>query len=123
MSQLEGTRKLLGITDTNINIQDVREDFHGKGSGRKKYMVIHAELTYTLTNCPQCGFPDLHKNGHKLTHIHVEGPSDQPVLLELNKQRWALFELPLNLHSDDVCCQSESFNWKQTGDRCFEARQ
>lgn len=88
MSQLESTRKLLGITDTNINIQDVREDFHGKGSGRKKYLVIHAELTYTLTNCPQCGFPDLHKNGHKLTHIHVEGPSDQPVLLELNKQRW-----------------------------------
>jgi len=31
MSQLDSTRKLLGITDTNINIQDVREDFHGKG--------------------------------------------------------------------------------------------
>lgn len=95
MSQLDSTRKLLGITDTNINIQDVREDFNGKGAGRKKYLVIRAELTYTLTHCPQCGFPDLHKNGHKLTHIHVEGPSDQPVVLELNKQRWRC----LNCHT------------------------
>lgn len=42
-----------------------------------------------------CGFPDLHKNGHKLTHIHVEGPSDQPVVLELNKQQWRC----LNCHT------------------------
>lgn len=85
MSQLDSTLKLLGITDTNIHAQDVREEFHGKGSGRKKYLVVHADLIYMLTKCPRCGFSDLHKNGHKLTRIHVEGPSDQPVILELNK--------------------------------------
>lgn len=88
MSQLDTTLKLLGITDTNIHVQDTREEFHGKGSGRKKYLVVRAELSYTLTHCPQCGFDALHRNGHKLTHIHVDGPTDQPVILELNKQRW-----------------------------------
>ncbi|PTV10489.1 ISL3 family transposase, partial [Lactobacillus helveticus] len=26
--------------------------------------------------------------GHKLTHVHIAGPMDRPVILELNKQRW-----------------------------------
>ncbi len=88
MSQRDSTLKLLGITDTNIHIQDTREAFHGKGTGRKKYLVIRAELSYTLIKCPQCGFDTLHRNGHKLTHIHVDGLTGQPVVLELNKQRW-----------------------------------
>ena len=25
---------------------------------------------------------------HKLTHVHIAGPMDRPVILELNKQRW-----------------------------------
>lgn len=40
MSQLDNTLKLLGITDTNIQVFGTREEFHGRGSGRKKYLVI-----------------------------------------------------------------------------------
>ncbi|ALI53338.1 hypothetical protein IMAU20078_02104 [Lactobacillus helveticus] len=36
MSQLDNTLKLLGITDTNIQVFGTREEFHGRGSGRKK---------------------------------------------------------------------------------------
>jgi hypothetical protein len=43
-SQLDNTLKLLGITDTNIQVFGTREKFHGRGSGRKKYLVIQAEL-------------------------------------------------------------------------------
>ncbi|MGJ3874897.1 ISL3 family transposase, partial [Lactiplantibacillus plantarum] len=52
MSQLDNTLKLLGITDTNIQVFGTREEFHGRGSGRKKYLVIQTELTYTLRRCP-----------------------------------------------------------------------
>ena len=88
MSQLDNTLKLLGITDTNIQVFGTRDEFHGRGSGRKKYLVIQAELTYTLRRCPSCGYNTLHPNGHKLTHVHIAGPMDRPVILELNKQRW-----------------------------------
>lgn len=63
MSQLDNTLKLLGITDTNIQVFGTREEFHGRGSGRKKYLVIQAELTYTLRRCPSCGYNTLHPNG------------------------------------------------------------
>ena len=56
MSQLDNTLKLLGITDTNIQVFGTRDEFHGRGSGRKKYLVIQAELTYTLRRCPSCGY-------------------------------------------------------------------
>ncbi len=59
MSQLDNTLKLLGITDTNIQVFGTREEFHGRGSGRKKYLVIQAELTYTLRRCPSCGYNTL----------------------------------------------------------------
>lgn len=49
MSQLDNTLKLLGVTDTNIRVFGTREEFHGRGSGRKKYLVIQAELTYTAS--------------------------------------------------------------------------
>ena len=81
MSQLDNTLKLLGITDTNIQVFGTREEFHGRGSGRKKYLVIQAELTYTLRRCPSCGYNTLHPNGHKLTHVHIAGPMDRPVIL------------------------------------------
>lgn len=71
MSQLDNTLKLLGITDTNIQLFGTREEFHGRGSGRKKYLVIQAELTYTLRRCPSCGYNTLHPNGYKLTHVHI----------------------------------------------------
>lgn len=88
MSDTDSTLKLLGITDTNIHVTDVRDAIHGHGQGRKKYQVIHAELTYTLLRCPSCGMDSLRRDGHKLTHIRVNGPTDHPVVLELNKQRW-----------------------------------
>ena len=74
MSQQDNTLKLLGITDTNIQVFGTRDEFHGRGSGRKKYLVIQAELTYTLRRCPSCGYNTLHPNGHKLTHVHIAGP-------------------------------------------------
>ncbi|MQM80456.1 ISL3 family transposase, partial [Lactobacillus buchneri] len=54
MSQLDNPLKLLGITDINIQVFGTREEFHGRGSGHKKYLVIQAELTYTLRRCPSC---------------------------------------------------------------------
>lgn len=84
MSQLDNTLKLLGIIDTNIQVFGTRDEFHGRGSGRKKYLVIQAELTYTLRRYPSCGYNTLHPNGHKLTHVHIAGPMDRHVILELN---------------------------------------
>lgn len=88
MSNIDSTLKLLGITDTNIHVSDVRDEYRGRGQGRKRYQVIHAELTYFLERCPYCGMSTLRRNGHIRTHIHVNGPTDRPVLLELDKQRW-----------------------------------
>ncbi len=37
MSQLDSTLKLLGITDTNIHVQGMREEAHGVGvNGSRK---------------------------------------------------------------------------------------
>ena len=58
MSQLDNPLKLLGITDTN---------------------------TQALS---QLWIQYVDPNGHKLTHVHLAGPMDRPVILELNKQRW-----------------------------------
>ncbi|MFD1440783.1 ISL3 family transposase [Lacticaseibacillus hegangensis] len=88
MSDLNSTLKLLGITDSNITVSDVRDEIRGHGQGRKKYQVVHAELTYFLEHCPSCGMPALRRNGHIRTRIHVNGPTDRPVILELDKQRW-----------------------------------
>ena len=88
MSQLDNPLKLLGITDTNIQVFGTREEFHGRGSGRKKYLVIQAELTYTLRPLSQLWIQYVAPYGHKLTHVHIAGPMDRPVILELNKQRW-----------------------------------
>ncbi|WP_409371425.1 hypothetical protein [Lacticaseibacillus paracasei] len=30
----------------------------------------------------------LRRNGHTMTHIRVNGLTDSPMMLELNKQRW-----------------------------------
>lgn len=87
MSNIDSTLKLLGITDTNIHVSDVRDEYRGRGQGRKRYQVIHAELTYFLERCPYCGMSTLRRNGHIRTHIHVNGPTDRPVLLALDKQR------------------------------------
>ena len=88
MSDIDTTLKLLGITDSNIHVTDIHEEKHGRGQGRKNYQVIQAELTYKLERCPHCGMLKLRRNGHILTHIHVNGPTDRPVVLALKKQRW-----------------------------------
>ena len=72
MSQLDNTLKLLGITDINIQVFGTRDEFRGRGSGRKKYFVIQAELTYTLRRCPIRGYNTLHPNEHKLTNVHID---------------------------------------------------
>lgn len=72
----------------NIHVTDLRYAIHGHGQGRKKYQVSHAELTYTLLRCPSCDMDALRRNGHTMTHIRVNGLTDSPMMLELNKQRW-----------------------------------
>ena len=83
MSQLDNPLKLLGITDTNIRVFGTREEFHGRGSGRKKYLVIQAELAYTFRRCPSCGYNTLHPNGHKLTHVHIRNSRAKQATLAL----------------------------------------
>ena len=70
MSQLDNTLKLLGITDTNIQVFGTREEFHVRGSGRKKYLVIQAELTF---------FPPL-KN-ETVRHVDKQANTHMPLLL------------------------------------------
>lgn len=119
MSQLDNTLKLLGVTDTNIRVFGTREEFHGRGSGRKKYLVIQAELTYTLRRCPSCGYNTLHPNGHKLTHVHIVGSMDRPVILELNKQRWRCS----NCHGHHSSGINQPRHRSRTSDSCAEASQ
>ncbi len=124
MSQLDNTLKLLGITDTNIQVFGTREEFHGRGSGRIKYLRSSRQsLPHTLRRCPSCGYNTLHPNGHKLTHVHIAGPMDWPVILELNKQRWRCS----NCHSTCAGHHSSGINQprhrSRTSDSCAEASQ
>lgn len=88
MSQYNPTLSVLGIPDTNIHVSDVRDEYRGKGSRRRKVHVIFGELSYSLDHCPLCGMNALRPNAHKLTHIHVKGATDMPTIIDLNKQRW-----------------------------------
>lgn len=88
MSNINITLEVLGITDTHVHINGYRHENHGKGTGRKKFLVIQAVLTYQLARCPECGFEALYPNGHIKTRIHINSANDRPVVLELKKQRW-----------------------------------
>ncbi|KIO96626.1 Mobile element protein [Levilactobacillus brevis] len=39
MSQLANTLKLLGITDTNIQVFGTRDEFHGRGTAEAQYFL------------------------------------------------------------------------------------
>lgn len=88
MSSFNPTLSILGITDTNIHVTDAHDEYRGNGVRRHKVHAIACELTYKLIRCPLCGFETLRPNGHKLTHIHVNGATETPTVLDLNKQRW-----------------------------------
>lgn len=88
MSQFNTTLSMLGIPDSNIHVSEVYDEYRGKGSRRHKVHVIFGELSYSLKRCPLCGIEALHPNGHKLTHIHINGATEIPTILDLNKQRW-----------------------------------
>lgn len=88
MSQFNPTLSVLGIPDTNIHVSDVRDEYRGKGTRQRKEHIIVAKLTYTLTRCPLCGMDALRPYGFKATHIHVQGATDIPTVIDLDKQRW-----------------------------------
>lgn len=88
MSTSNTTLKMLGILDSNIHSYEAREEYRGRGARRRKCIVLFAELSYQLTKCPKCQFPALRPNGHKLVHVQLRSVEGQPVVLDLNKQRW-----------------------------------
>ncbi|MFC6254664.1 ISL3 family transposase, partial [Secundilactobacillus hailunensis] len=79
MSNINTTLEVLGITDTHVHINGYRHENHSKGTGRKKFLVIQAVLTYQLARCPECGFEALYPNGHIKTRIHINSANDRPV--------------------------------------------
>lgn len=88
MSTVDTTLKVLGIPDTNIHITGQSEEYRGRGARRRHFFVVRAELTYRLSKCPKCEYSALRPNGHKLVHVRVQSLNGQPVILDLNKQRW-----------------------------------
>ena len=88
MSKFNPTLSVLGIPDPNIHVSAAADEFRGHGARRRKVHVILGELSYQLKRCPRCGMEALRPNGHKLTHIHVNGATEMPTIIDLNKQRW-----------------------------------
>ena len=88
MSNYNPTLSVLGLPDTNINVSFVHQDYRGRGTRRRKFHIIDADLTYALTRCPLCGFNTLHPNGFYTAHIHILNGTDIPTLIDLHKQRW-----------------------------------
>lgn len=89
MSTIDTTLEVLGITDQNIKVHEVRHETRTRSGRKREYLVICADLSYGLTVCPHCqANGTLRPNGHKRTAIHVQSLVDRPVILELNKQRW-----------------------------------
>ncbi|GAA2842694.1 MULTISPECIES: transposase [Pediococcus] len=51
MSQLDNTLKLLGITDTNIQVFGTREEFHGRGTAEAQYFLSWTQATLLSKAC------------------------------------------------------------------------
>lgn len=85
MSYSDSIKKLLGIKDPNIEIQEITEEKDKKG----RYKLIKGTLIPpNFKKCPLCGFDSLVKNGTKKSKILINRVNNQRAYLRLRKQRY-----------------------------------
>lgn len=91
MTQTHCIKKMLGIKDPNIYLEEIPVEF--KNIKQINHIVIQGKLTYTPRCCTNCGVVnhshhDIIKNGTKLSTIKLTHINFQPLLLRLKKQRF-----------------------------------
>lgn len=90
MTHSHSIRKMLGIKDKNIKIEDKISE---ETIDQVRTQVFHGALTYTPKGCVNCGIvnqshADIVKNGTKSSTIKLGQYNYKPVLLKLKKQRF-----------------------------------
>lgn len=88
MSQSNFTLNILNITDTNIQVNNSRDECIVFKGVRKQVKIIDAVLTYSLSKCPQCGYDTLIKNGKRLAKVRLASFNGWEYQLHLMKQRY-----------------------------------
>ena len=91
MTQTYCIKKMLGIEDPNIQLEEIPLEF--KKSKEVNHMILQGKLTYTPHYCEKCGVvnhshQDIIKNGTKISTIKLTHINFQPLLLRLKKQRF-----------------------------------
>ncbi len=91
MTQTYCIKKMLGIEDPNIQLEEIPLEF--KNSKEVNHMILQGKLTYTPHCCEKCGVvnhshQDIIKNGTKISTIKLTHINFQPLLLRLKKQRF-----------------------------------
>lgn len=88
MSQDNSILCALNIKDNNIkNVSVCDSKINNKGV-IKRIKVVKAELSYSLTRCPQCGKNTLVKNGKRVTNQRLASFNGMEYHLMLKKQRF-----------------------------------
>lgn len=88
MSQSNSILNLLGITDKNISVSDVTDGFIGHGSSHRRIKIIHASLSYSPKNCPNCNSDQVIKNGRHSVNARIASLNGQEYHMYLKKQRF-----------------------------------
>ena len=91
MTQIHCIKKMFGIKDPNIILEDIPVEF--EKLNQINHMIIQGKLTYTPRCCVNCGVlnqshQDIIKNGTKVSTIKLTHINFQPLLLRLKKQRF-----------------------------------
>ena len=91
MTQIHCIKKMFGIKDPNIILEDIPVEF--EKLNQINHMIIQGKLTYTPRCCVNCGVlnqshQDIIKNGTKVSTIKLTHINFQPILLRLKKQRF-----------------------------------
>lgn len=88
MSQVNSILCALNIKDENIKNISVSNARVVKKGILKHIKVVHADLTYVLHRCPQCGMNKLVKNGKRTTNARLASFNGMEYHLVLKKQRF-----------------------------------
>lgn len=88
MSHQQFTKKILGIEDPNITLE---EEWQEVTRNKVKHLCIRATLTASPSYCPCCGQTEpkkITRYGFAPSKVLLPHTAQQPVLLLLNKQRF-----------------------------------
>lgn len=84
MSYIDSTKKLLDITDKNVNLTG---NFYNKTIGKITYKDVEAKVDENFSCCPHCGSSVI-KYGTKVSYIKAPNCSFHRVRIRLIKQRY-----------------------------------